>query len=417
MTVATGSQASRRGRFPRGALRHANFRLFSLGQLISLSGTWMQQVAVAWLVLQLTDSAFAVGLVTTIGGLPMAIFTLPGGVLADRVEKRRFLLLLQTVILVVAGALAALTLLGLVNLWLIMILVALYGTAVAFEVPTRQAFVIDMVGKDDLMNAIAINSTVFNATRVLGPAVAGALIAGAGAGAAFAVNAVSFVAVIWALWAMRLAAQPAAPAEVNAREAFRAGMSFVLQRPGPRRLIILTGIVSIFGASYVVMLPVLARDVLEVGPEGYGILVAAVGVGSLAGALILAAVGSRLPRERLVFLGAGSLGLLLLVVGWVKWFPLATILLALSGCAFIFTVVNINTVLQIQAPDSLRGRVMGFYAFMALGLSPLGAFQIGVVSDQFSVAWGMALGGAVTLLGALTLGRTTLLSGGSRSLG
>jgi len=205
----------------------------------------MQQVAVAWMVLQLTNSAFSVGLVTTLGGLPMAMFTLYAGVLADRIDKRRFLLLIQSLMLVVAAALAALTLADAITLTWIMVLVACYGVLVAFEVPTRQAFVVEMVGKDDLIHAIAINSSVFNATRVVGPAIAGVLISVAGVAAAFVVNAVSFVAVLAALLAMRFPPEMRVPVEVNAREAFREGMRFVLERPGPRQLILLTGVVSI----------------------------------------------------------------------------------------------------------------------------------------------------------------------------
>jgi len=399
-----------RGRLALGALRHRNFRLFSIGQFISLSGTWMQQVAVAWIVLQLTDSAFAVGLVTTLGGVPMALFTLYAGVLADRVDKRRFLLLVQSLMLVVAATLAALTLAGALTLPWIMVLVTCYGTLVAFEVPTRQAFVVEMVGKDDLIHAIAINSSVFNATRVVGPAIAGVLIAAAGVAAAFVVNAVSFVAVLAALLAMRFPPGTRRAVELNARAAFQAGMRFVLERPGPRRLIFLTGVVSVFGSSFVVMLPVLARDALGVGAEGYGILVAATGVGSLVGALILAAFGGRLPRRRLIFLGAGTLGLVLTAVGWIPWFGVAVVALAVAGCAVIFTYVNINTVLQTQAPDHLRGRVMGFFAFMALGLSPLGAFQIGWVSEHFGVAWAITIGGIVTTAAAAWLGRLRVVA-------
>jgi len=389
---------------PLGALRHRNFRLFSIGQLISLSGTWMQQVAVAWMVLTLTDSAFAVGLVTTLAGLPMAVFTMYGGVLADRIDKRRFLIVLQSLMLVVAVALAVLTLADAITLTWIMVLVACAGVLVAFEVPTRQAFVIEMVGKDDLMHAIAINSSVFNATRVVGPAIAGALISVAGVGAAFVANAVSFAAVLAALLAMRFPPGSRVHTEVHAKQAFRAGMRFVLERPGARRLIILTGVVSVFGGSFMVMLPVLARDSLGVGAEGFGVLVAAAGLGSLAGALILAAFGGELPRKKMIFFGAGALGLLLLVLGWIPWFGLAVVALAGAGAALIFAYVNINTVLQTQAPDHLRGRVMGFYAFMALGLSPLGALQIGWVSERFGVAWAMTLGGIVTLAAAVWLG-------------
>jgi MFS family permease len=254
------------------------------------------------------------------------------------------------------------------------------------------------------MHAIAINSSVFNATRVIGPAIAGALITVAGVAAAFVVNAVSFAGVLVALLAMRFPEGQRVRNEVHAKQALRTGMRFVLERPGARRLMLLTGVVSVFGGSFMVMVPVLARDGLGVGAEGYGILVAAAGLGSLAGALILAAFGARLERRRLIFLGAGTLGLVLMAVGWIPWFGVTAVVMAGAGCAMIFTYVNINTVLQTLAPDHLRGRVMGFYAFMALGLSPLGALQVGWLSERLGVSWAMTLGGLVTLVTALWLG-------------
>ncbi len=363
----------------------------------------MQQVAVGWLVLQLTNSAFTVGLVMMLGGLPMSLFTLYGGVVADRVNKLRFLVVLQGLMLLVAVGLAVLTLADSVTIGWIMVLVAGQGVLIAFEVPTRQAFVIEMVGKNDLMHAIALNSSVFNATRVIGPAAAGALISTVGIGTTFVVNAVSFLAVLAALLFMRFPPGALAPANVNAASAFREGMRFVVGRPSPRRLMVMTGIMSVFGGSFVVMLPVFARDAVHVGAEGYGVLVASVGVGALAGALFLAWFGSHAPRHRLVYGSAGILGVLLVMVGFTPWFWVAAFILAAAGAALILTYVSINTMLQIQAPDDLRGRVMGFYAFMALGMAPLGALQIGWLSEVLGVRAAMAIGGVLCSIGAAAL--------------
>lgn len=360
----------------------------------------MQQVAVGWLALQLTNSAFTVGLVTTIGGLPMSLFTIYGGVVADRVNKLRFLVILQSLLLVVAVGLALLTLTDRITIGWIIGLIAAQGVLIAFEVPTRQAFVIQMVGKEDLMHAIALNSSVFNATRVIGPAAAGALISTVGIGAAFVINAVSFTAVLAALLLMRFPPGALAPAGLNAASAFRDGMRVVLGRPSPRRLMAMTGVMSIFGGSFVVMLPVFARDALHVGAEGYGALVSAVGVGALAGALFLAMFGSLARRHRLVYGSAVIVGVLLVIVGFVQWFWLAALLLAAAGAALILTYVSINTMLQTQAPDHLRGRVMGFYAFMALGVAPLGALQIGWLSEVLGVETAMAISGVICSVAA-----------------
>jgi len=386
-----------------GALRHRNFRLFLFGQLISLSGTWMQQVAIGWLVLQLTDSAFKVGLVTTLGGLPTSLFTLYGGVVADRVRRRRALIVLQSLMLVVALVLAVLTGINRVTVGWIMVLVAGQGLLSAFEVPVRQAFMFEMVGKADLINGIALNSSAFSATRVVGPAIGGIVIASVGVAAVFYLNAASFLAVIVALALMRLPVGVVGP-PAGAARAFLDGMRYVWHRPWPRTLIILTGIVSVFGGSFIVMLPVYARDALGVGASGYGATVSAVGVGALAGALFLAGYGPHLRKERLVFRAGMLFGLLLVASALAPRLWLALPLLGATGLAMVLTGVTINTLLQLGAPDELRGRVIGFYVFMALGLAPIGAFQAGWVAQAFGVRTSLALGGTVVLAGAFTLG-------------
>ncbi|HXE57770.1 MAG TPA: MFS transporter [Gemmatimonadales bacterium] len=387
-----------------GALRHRNFRLFLGGQLVSLTGTWMQSVAQGWLVLELTDSAFYVGLVSALGSLPVLLFTLYGGVVADRVNRRRFVLLLQGLMLVEALALAILTHTGMITVGALMALAAIFGTLSAFEIPARQAFVVEMVGKEDLMNAIALNSSVFNVTRVLGPAIAGVLIASAGIAACFYVNAASYVAVIAGLLAMRLPPWTR-PEPVDAVAAFREGMRYVFGQRRPRTLIALAAVYSVFGLAFITMLPVYAARSLGVGAPGYGALMAAVGVGASGGALVLAGFGHRFRRRFVLVTRAGMVfGAALVLAAVVRSFPLALLLLALAGCAMVATNVLTNTTLQTEAPDHLRGRVIGFYSFVVVGLTPVSSFQAGWISERFGVEASLALGGALCLAAAAWVG-------------
>ncbi|MGH7659266.1 MAG: MFS transporter, partial [Gemmatimonadales bacterium] len=344
------------GHSPFSALRHRNFRLFLGGQMVSLTGTWLQNVAQGWLVLQLTHSAFMVGLVSTLGTLPILLFTLYGGVVADRVNKRRFILMLQAFMLVDAAVLGLLTLTGVVTVPWVMGLALVFGLLSAFEVPTRQAFVIEMAGRADLMNAIALNSSVFNLARIVGPAVAGILIATVGIAACFLLNAFSYLAVITSLLVMR---QPPSPKPPAGRPRFLDGLTYVLGEPWPRTMAILTATFSIFGAAFLPLLPVFADQVLHAGATGYGGLVSAVGVGASAAALIVAAFGHRF-RKRTVLLTAGMLfGVFLIAASFTGNYWIALILLTLAGTAQVMSNVLTNTLLQAGAPDHLRGRVMG----------------------------------------------------------
>lgn len=390
-------------RNPFHALRHRNFRLFYFGQFVSLAGTWMQVVALGWLVLELTNSPFYVGLVSALGSLPILLFTLWGGVLADRVDRRRALILLQTLMLLDALALALLTVTDRVTVPWVMVLAVVHGTSSAFEVPIRQAFVIDMVGKDDLMNAIALNSSNFNLTRIVGPALAGVVIAMAGVAPCFFINAASFLAVIWNFFAMRQADAPNREAGRLTAATFEEGARYALGTASPRALLLLTAIYSIFGFSFIAMLPVYARDVLHTDARGYGGLMTAVGIGASIGALTMAAMGHRFPRTRVLRAAGLLFSLSLAATAVARHWWLAAMLLGVTGCLMILNNIATNTQLQTTAPDQLRGRVMGFYSLMVLGMSPFGSLQAGWVSEHHGVPAALGLGAAVCALSVLRL--------------
>lgn len=383
-----------------GALQHRNFRLFVGGQFISLVGTWMQTVALGWVVLELTDSPFQVGLVSTLGALPVLLFTLYGGVVADRANKHRMVLVLQTGMLIEALALAILTHTGHITVHWIQALALIAGIFSAFEIPARQAFVVEMVGKEDLFTAVAINSTVFNGTRVIGPALAGLLLAVAGAAFCFYVNAASYLAVIAGLVMMRLPPRVPhhRPGAAKDLAALWEGVRFLFSRPLQRTLVIVTTSFSIFGFAFIPMLPVFARDVLHVGSGGYGAMMSAVGIGAAAGAIGAAIWGHRIERERWVLPAAVAFAMLLIAAGLSPNLPVALVLLTLVGFAWVLMAVFTNTLLQMASPDELRGRVMGFYSFMVVGLAPFGSFQMGWVAEHYGARVAYGLGGMLCLL-------------------
>lgn len=379
------------------ALRHRNFRLFLIGQFVSLCGTLMQQVALGWLVLEITNSPFAVGLVTTLGSLPILVLTLYGGVLADRVDKRRFVLLLQCLMLTEALALAVLTAFHRITVHWIMGLAVFAGTLSAFEVPTRQALVADLVEREDLMNALALSSMGFNVARVIGPAIAGALIALWGLAACFFGNALSYLAVVASLVLMRTA-PPASGSRPNALAAMKEGFRYVMDNRWPRALVVLIAGFAVFGFPFIIMAPVFARDVLRVGASGYAALVSAIGVGAAVGALALAGFGKRYRKERLLIAASALFGVTLASIALVSSFSASIALFTLAGWTMATNGILGNTLLQIQAPDHLRGRVMGVYSFLVLGLAPFGSFQAGLVAEHLGVRYSIGLGGAVCCL-------------------
>jgi len=385
------------------ALRHRDFRLFLGGQLVSQCGTWVQTVAQGWLVLQLTDSAFAVGVVTALGSLPILLFTLYGGVVADRVDKRRTVLLLQSLMLLEALTLAVLTHQGWITVHLVAALAAFYGLLSAFEVPTRQAMVSEIVGRNDLMNAIALNSSAFNVARVIGPSIAGALIATVGLAACFYLNAASYLAVIVGLMMMQVRS-PAEPSRSPAFGALKEGFGYIFGNSWPRALVTLIAAFSVFGASFLPMMPVFARDVLGLDADGYGAIVSAIGLGAAVGAIGMAATGSRIRSGRVVIITFALFGVMLTLGGYVREFWAALAVFTATGCLMAVNGILANTRLQLEAPDHLRGRVMGFYSFVVLGMAPFGAFQAGWVSEHFGVQTAFAVGGLTCILVAALVG-------------
>jgi MFS family permease len=381
-----------------GALAHRNFRLFFFGQGVSLIGTWMQNVAQGWLVLELTNSPFYVGLVAGLGSLGVLLFSIFGGVVADRTNKHRLVILTQSLSMLPAFALAALVWTRTVAVWQVAALATFLGVVNAFDIPARQSFIVELVGKEDLMSAIALNSAAFNAARVVGPAVAGAVIGILGVGVCFFLNGVSYLAVIAGLLAMRLAPWTPSPRTETAWAGLREAVAFIR---GDRRLstvVVLTAVLSIFGFPYLVMMPVFARDVLHRGATGYGVMMTAVGVGALSGALGVAVLGRRIRKGPTLIAAGSCFGLLLLAFALSKDFALSVVLLAFTGGAMIVNNALSNTTLQTLVPDRLRGRVMGFYAFVFVGLAPLGAFQVGALAERIGTPVAVAVGGAATTL-------------------
>ncbi len=402
MATRTGASAQEApaatNRFPPifRALRHRNYRLFFTGQLISLTGTWMQSVAQGWLVLRLSNSPAMLGLVAAAASLPVLLLSLPAGALADRVSKRRLLLVCQMVAMVLATVLAGLTLSDRIEVWHVVALATLLGTVNAFEGPARQAFTVEMVGREDLLNAIALNSSIFNAARTVGPAVAGVVVALIGEGPAFALNAASFVFVIASLVLMRLPPFRPPPGG-RQRGQLREGLHYIQHEPRVRALLMQAAAISFFCFAYIPLLPVFARDILHVGAGGLGMLSAASGLGALTAALILAQFGDAIPRGRLVRLAALVQPGLLIAFSASRWLPLSLLLIALAGWAGVTTMALTNTLIQSIVPDRLRGRVMSVFTLLLMGLSPMSGMLAGgvaqVVGSVPLVVAGSALAG------------------------
>ncbi len=387
---------------PFRAVRHTDFRRFLTGQGISLVGTWMQSIAQGWLVLELTRSAFAVGFTATLATLPILLFTLYGGVVADRVDKRRFIMLLQSVMLLEAAALAVLTLSGQITVEWIWGLALIFGLATAFEVPARQAFIVELVPASDLVSAAAINSTTYNLARVIGPAIAGVVVAVAGPGAAFAINALSYLAVLFGLSRIRT---PYIPKETRAGPSIFTGLRFIGSRPVLTALSWQMVLFTILAGSFIPILAVYSREVLHVGARGYGALTSAVGLGAVAGAIVIGAVGNRIARPRAATIGATLLGLSVVALALSRNAYLSLAILALAGAAMATQGIATATALQLASPHELRGRVMAVYSFVVLGLAPFGAFQAGWVAEHLGAAESIGLSGIAALLGTAWLAR------------
>jgi len=382
------------------ALRHRNFRFFFTGQIVSLVGTWMQSIAESWLVYRLTGSAALLGMVGFCSQFPVFLIAPLGGIAADQANRRKMLVATQTASMLLALAYAALTLTHLIRVWEIFVLAALLGVVNGFDIPVRQAFVVDMVGKDDLMNAIALNSSTFNAARIVGPAVAGILVATIGEGWCFFANGVSYVAVIVGLLLIRLPLRERRAATASAWERIAEGFRFTAKTGPIAGLLLLLGLVSLAGMPYAVLMPIFADKVLHGGSRTLGILMSASGAGALLGALSLAFRRRVRGLGRWVALAAAGFGLSLIAFSFSHSIWVSSLLLVPVGYSLMVEMASSNTLIQAMVPDALRGRVMAVYSMMFMGMAPIGALLAGFAAHVFGADWTVAAGGALCIAGA-----------------
>lgn len=400
------------------ALRHRNFQLFFSGQLISLVGTWMQTVAQSWLVYRLTGSGLELGAVGFASQIPVFLFAPLGGIVADRTNRKHVVIATQVASMVLAFALAALTLTHQVKVWHVFVLAALLGVVNAFDIPARQSFLVDMVGKEDLMNAIALNSSMFNGARVVGPAVAGVLVAKLGEGWCFFANAVSYIAVIVGLMLMDVHAPARVSDKTSPWEHLVEGFQFVNRTAPIRALLVLLGLVSVTGMPYVVLMPIFADRILHGGGQEFasligshdlgavrlGILMGASGVGALLGALTLAARSGVKGLGRWVTVCCAGFGVSLMLFAASKSFWISVLLLLPVGYFIMLQMASSNTLIQVMVPDALRGRVMALYSMMFMGMAPLGALLGGALADRLGAPMTVAIGGIASVAGAWWFG-------------
>jgi MFS family permease len=385
------------------ALRHRNFQLFFSGQLISLVGTWMQSVAQSWLVYRLTGSALLLGSVGFASQVPVFLFAPLGGITADRVNRRHIVIATQVAAMLLAFVLAALTLSHKVQVWHVFVLASLLGVVNAFDIPGRQSFLVDMVGKEDLMNAIALNSSMFNGARVIGPAIAGILVAKIGEGWCFFANAVSYIAVIIGLLMMRVQS-PVRVAMASPFEHMMEGFRFVNRTAPIRALLLLLGLVSLVGMPYVVLMPIFADQILHGGARGLGILMGATGVGALLGALTLAFREGVKGLGRWVAMCSAGFGVSLVLFSLSHKFWVSVILLLPVGYTIMLQMASSNTLIQVMVPDALRGRVMAVYSMMFMGMAPIGALFGGALAERLGAPLTIAIGGLASVAGACWFG-------------
>jgi len=382
------------------ALRHRNFQLFFSGQLISLIGTWMQSVAQAWLVYRLTGSSLLLGSVGFAGQFPVFLTAPLGGFVADRHNRQRVVIATQTASMILALVLATLTLSGTVQVWHIFVLAALLGIVNAFDIPGRQAFLVDMVGKEDLMNAIALNSSMFNGARIIGPAIAGVLVAKIGEGWCFFANGVSYIAVIIGLLLMQVPRPSRRVAAASPLAHIIEGFRFVRQTTPIRAILLLLGLVSLVAMPYTVLMPIFADRILHSGARGLGILMGATGVGALLGALTLASRSGVHGLGRWVAFSCAGFGVSLILFSFSRNLWLSAALLLPVGFGMMLQMSSSNTLIQAMVPDHLRGRVMAVYSMMFMGMAPFGALLGGALADRLGAPITVSMGAVACLGGA-----------------
>src|SRR3954466_13808248 len=383
------------------ALHARNYRLFVAGQVVSLIGTWMQSVAQSWLIYRFTGSAALLGLIGFAGQIPIFILAPVGGVIADRLNRHRVLIATQSAMMVLAFALAALTLGGVVREWHIFVLSTLLGITNAFDIPTRQAFLAETVSRDDILNAIALNSSMLNGARIVGPAIAGLIVAAFGEGWCFLLNAISYVAVIGALLVMHVDAEPHPEAHVSAWHSIVEGFAYSWNTKPVRALLLLLGLVSLMGMPYSVLMPVIAAGVLGGGPNAYGVLMSASGVGALAGAALLTMRRHVRGLGSWVAISAASFGISLIAFSFSRTLWLSAVLLVPAGFFMMVEMAASNTLIQSMIPNRLRGRVMSVYSMMFMGMAPVGALVAGALAAPLGAPATVAIGGSICAVGGV----------------
>jgi len=387
------------------ALSHRNYRLFFGGQGLSLIGTWVQVIAMSWLVYRLTHSAFLLGMTGFVGQIPTFLFAPLAGVLVDRWNRHHILLVTQTLSMMQALLLAALDLTATIRVWHVMVLVLLLGMVNAFDAPARQAFVVEMVEKrEDLPNAIALNSFLFNGARLVGPSIGGILISIVGEGTCFLLNGLSFFAVIVALWAMRITAKKAAQ-KAQIGKGLREGFEYAFGFAPIRFILLFLGLISLAGMPYMILMPIFAKDVLHGGPQTLGFLMAATGMGAVAGALFLASRKSVLGLGRVIVIASGifGTGLIAFSLSHVLW--LSLLMLVLTGLGMMIQMASSNTILQTIVEDDKRGRVMSFYTMSFMGVAPFGSLLAGSLAEAIGAPNTVRIAGISCLLGSYLFAR------------
>jgi len=394
------------------SLRVRNYRLFFGGQLVSLCGTWMQTIAQSWLVLQLSHNGTVVGIVFGLQTLPTLLFGVWGGVIADRFDKRRVLVVTQSAMALTAAVLATLTLSGVVTLWMVIVVALCLGCAQAVDNPTRQAFAAEMVAAPELPNAIALNSATFQMSRIIGPAIAGVLIVAVGTGTCFLLNAVSFLAVIGALLTMRpgelYRSEPVAPARGQIRE----GLRYVWATPALRNVLAITAVVGTLAINFPVVLPLVAQRTFHGDAGTYSLMTVGMGAGALFGALYIASRADTTAKQVLVT--CVGFGVAICVASAAPTYPSFLVVMLFMGAGQITFLASCNSTLQLRSDPVLRGRVMAVYMITLLGSTPIGGPIVGWVSQQFGPRWGLAVGGVATLFTAATFGVALVRAGRRR---
>ncbi|MFL5639330.1 MAG: MFS transporter [Gemmatimonadaceae bacterium] len=395
----TPARAQRRSINPFRTLQvHRNFRLFWTGQTVSLIGTWMQQVGQGWLALELTNSAFLVGVVAAAGSFPVLLLSLYGGVIADRRSKLKIVIVCQALLLIEAAALWWFTWAGRVNFGWLLAITTVGGVISAFEIPARQAMTVELVSREDLVDAIALNSGGFNLARIVGPSIAAIVLAKFGLAWCFGINAVSYLAVLASLAQVRLPRWTPVQHLVSPFEQLKQGFDYIRSSRAVSGLMGVIAIYSIFGFQYLTMMPVVARDVLHTGASGYGLLLTFVGIGALTGALSLAGLGARIRRGRLFNATAYAFAGLTILFSLTRSVHFAAVVLLFLGLTMLINGALANGILQSVVPDELRGRVMATYVFVYVGFTPIGSFIAGAMARAFGVQWAIFSGGVVLLL-------------------